>query len=79
MFPDILGRRNDKRDNDDTPVEQQQIRTVAEEFGWYYFFMDICDHDLVKFKTIIYYPIEELMYYYTYRLHLKNAANVKQL
>ncbi len=38
--------------------------------------MQLADDDLVKFKTLLYYPIEELLYNYMYRLNIKRAANV---
>ena len=55
------------------------MKTVAEQFGWYYFIMQLADEDLVKFKVLLYYPMEELLYNYMYRLNIKRASNVKQL
>jgi hypothetical protein len=79
LYPDIFGGESEGAEDDGGGVEAAGVKTVSEQFGWYFFLMQLADDDLVKFKTILYYPIEELLYNYMYRLNIKRASNVKQL
>lgn len=55
------------------------LQAVAKAYGWYFFFMQLAEDDLSKFKEYIYYPMEELLYFFSYKVAIKESTNVKQL